>query len=131
MVISKENLILLDSEILCLHDLLITSTNVDVRRKLICLNISDYNKDKFIIHFENVLKFIFSTTEMIGEAGNEIFDWEEIPNKYNQDSFIMEEKEFAIKHNISWNENLFAVRLLLTNMSEIKIICERIDISIK
>lgn len=49
-----------------------------------------------------------------------------IPNKYVNDDFIEETKKLVIVNGGNWNDDLFAIRFLLSNMNEIKIIAETI-----
>jgi hypothetical protein len=129
MIINKDNLSVIDAGALCLHDLLIRSINFDIEMKSLNIQISDYHSDKLIIRFENVFELWFSSIKIIGgTSNNELFGWEEIPNEDNHDAFIKETKSKLLANGGHWNDSLFAVRLLLTNMSEIKVICEKISI---
>ncbi len=56
--------------------------------------------------------------------------WEAIPNQHTEDNFIEEIKNRRLANNGQWNDDLFAVRFLMADLSEIKIICESIDAGI-
>lgn len=49
-----------------------------------------------------------------------------IPNNNVDGDFIGETKKLHISNGDNWNDNLFAIRFLLSNMNEIKIISEKI-----
>ena len=129
MIIDKNNLYVIDTSDFCLHDLLISSFNYFPKLKILIIKISDYKSEKFTITFENVFEFKFSSVNRyIEDNYSELNDWEVIPNEYTKDNFIEETKEKTIENGGEWNHNLFAVRFLMSNMNEIKIISERINI---
>lgn len=112
--------------------LIIESINHNVKLKILTIKITKFNDENenltnFTLNFENVFNYSFYSCKMYdGMYNNEIFGWEEIPNNLINDNYIEETKNDFISNGGEWNDNLFAIRLLLSNLSEIKIICESI-----
>ena len=124
MLIDKKNINVIDTESLCLHDLLISSVQFNPIIKSIIINISDSNKDIYKITFINIFEFNFSSIyRNIEDHYNVLFDWELIPYKHKErDSLI------KINNNyISNDKSLILIRFLFINLDEINIVCKSIN----
>lgn len=127
MEINKYNQSIVGIGDLSFHDLLIRSIDFDVKKRELCIIISDYHKDKFSVKFEYVFDLCFTHryADIISQT-DAIIDWEEIPNEITRDYYIDEVKNTFISNGGEWNEELFAISFLLSDISKIKVICERI-----
>lgn len=129
MIINKYNQNLIDVGEICLHDLTITSFVFNPKEKEIDIVVSDSHSDLFYVNFRNVFDFLYTSLNSDRSRYFEIIlGWEEIPNEHTKDYFLENAKNTFISNSGEWNDELFAVRFLMQNMSEIKIICERIFI---
>lgn len=124
MLIDKKNINIIDTESLCLHDLLISSVQFNPIIKSIIINISDSNRDIYKITFNNIFEFNFSSiNRYIEDHYNVLFDWESIPYKHKED-----DTHIKINNNyISNYESLILIRFLFINLDEINIICKSIN----
>lgn len=127
MIINKYNKSIIDIGFLNLHDAFIESIDYNVKLKVLTIRVHKYKDSNLVLEFKNVFDFSFSSYKGInGMFNNEIFSWEEIPNDVIKDNYIEEIKKQFELNGGEWNNNLFAIRFLLTNMCEFKIICENI-----
>jgi hypothetical protein len=127
MIINKSNQSVIDTGNLNIHDAVIDMTHLDISSKTIVLTIKLEDNHKLIVNFKNVFDFTFSSWNIVQTSrGNEIYGWEGIPNSYTKDNYIDEVKKKVVVNSGEWNDDLFAIRILFTNMGEIKIVCETI-----
>jgi hypothetical protein len=126
MIINKFNQNIIGTNNLSLNDLFISSFNFLIHEKRLVVKISDEkNEDKHTIIFEKLFELRFSSINGYTQYFNEeVYEWEMIPNNFVNDNFIEETKNLYLANGRKWNEDLFAVRFLMSNMDEIKIICE-------
>lgn len=129
MEINKHNQSIVGIGDLSFHDLLIRSFDFDVKNRRLSMIVSDYHKDKFDVKFDCVFDFFFThrDADIISQT-DVILDWEEIPNQITKDNYIEEVKNTFISNGGVWNEELFAISFLLSDISKIKVICEKINI---
>lgn len=129
MIIDKSNQNLIDTGEICFHDLHIKSFVFNPKEKEINIIVSDSHSDRFYVNFKDVFDFLY-TSRNSDKSGyyDIILGWEEIPNEYTKDYYLENAKNTFISNSGEWNDELFAVRFLMVNMSEFKIICERIFI---
>jgi hypothetical protein len=126
MIINKFNQNIIGTNNLSLNDLFISSFNFLIHEKRLVVKISDEkNEDKHTIIFEKLFELRFSSINGYTQYFNEeVYEWQIIPNNFVNDNFIEETKNLYLANGRKWNEDLFAVRFLMSNMDEIKIICE-------
>ncbi len=133
MVINKENASSLGFGDLYVHDHWIRSFEFDIQEKSLTIKISEYRSApiKLVLQFKNVFELSFSSVHaVIVWAKSQVLGWEAIPNQHTEDNFIEEIKNKCLANDGLWNDDFFAVRFLMADFSEIKIICESIDASI-
>lgn len=129
MIIDKNNQNLIDTGEICFHDFHITSFVFNPQEKEINIIVSDSHSDRFCVNFKNVFDFLYTNRNSDKSRCYDItLGWEEIPNEHTKDYFLEKAKNTFISNGGEWNDALFAVRFLMVNMSEIKIISERIFI---
>ena len=129
MLIDKNNQTLIGARGLCLHDFLFQNFEFDPIKKVISMQILDNKSEIIKINFFDVLSFHF-LPPIIESENVEIFDWEEIPNQTTKDDYLNEERNILIKKGGFWSDDYFAVRFLMANLSEVKIICKTINADI-
>ena len=131
MIINRNNQNIIDTGEICFHDLFITSFVFNPQEKEIGIIVSDSHSDLFCVKLINVFDFLYTNRYPYKvKVNNMIYGWEEIPNEYTKDYFLEDVRNSFINSGGKWNDEIFAVRFLLVNMSEIKIICEEIYIDI-
>lgn len=129
MIIKKNNQNLIHTGEISFHDLNITSFVFDPKDKEINIVVSDSHSDRFYVNFKDVFDLLYTSQNSDKSRYYDIaLGWEEIPNECVKDYFLENAKNSFISNGGEWNDELFAVRILMVNMSEIKIICERIFI---
>ena len=123
MIIDKSNLNLIGSKETSIHDLVLEKTDFDLINKKIKLFVN--NMIEIVLY--NVVDMLFLNKSEFGSwRTGELWDWEEIPNSVTKDNYLFE-KENSLKECGVWNENMFAVRFLFSDLSEFKLICEKIE----
>lgn len=129
MEINKYNKNIVGMDKINFHDLLIRSFDFDVKNRELCVKITDYHTERFNVRFYNVFDFLFTHRDAdIITQNDAILDWYEIPNKVIKDNYIDEVKNVFISNGGKWNEELFAISFLLSDVSKFKVICEKIYI---
>jgi len=123
MIINKNNQDIIVTSKLGLHDMQIEKLNFDIGNSSLEIKVKKYCS----IRFRKTLKILYSPIYGFDENHkNGILAWEHIPNCVIQDEFLENTKKEIFIDGNEWNENLFAVRFLMSNFSELKIICEEI-----
>jgi len=87
------------------------------------------------VKFHGVTNFKYVTSSLLAvDLYGTLYGWEEIPNKYNPDSYLEDMKIETLSSEDSvteWNENQFAVSIIFTDMSKINIICNLIEFDVE
>ena len=126
MVINKNNQRDIGTNRASLHDLRINRICFDQINSLVEINVDGYCS----VIFHKTFQFLYTSIKgHDAEVKNEIMDREEIPNSVIQDPFLENTKKEALIQSEKWNNDLFAVRILMSNCDEIKIICEEIHLN--
>lgn len=131
MEITKENQSICGIEPSSFHDGNISLFNYDFENKELRIHITDdYSSNKnYDLKFLNVFDFCVTHRESDSiDYSNRIFDWGEIPNDYCHDNYIETVKNKNLSIGGEWNEELFAVRFMFSDISYLYVICDKIVI---
>jgi hypothetical protein len=60
------------------------------------------------------------------DHSNKIVGWFVIPNNDIQDNYLDEVRSGCVSNGWEWNEDLFAVKIRISDLSDIKVICKEI-----
>jgi|GEM_PF-2143816 len=127
MIINKKNLEIIRT--ISLHDSSMQAFHFNTKICFLAMEYLDNENNKGIIQFKNVFELCFSSIKSINGINGQLWGWEEIPNEYRKDDFLEQAKKEVLLRDIpfnKWNDELFAVRFLMSDLREIKIICEEI-----
>jgi len=111
------------------HDASIHFINFIVEESKLIIIIKEYSEVMRKIVFVNVFDWLFTRRQLDDSFYRKsLIDWFEIPNEVIQDNYLDEVRTTFIANGGQWNEDLFGVNIMVSDMSNIKVICESVRI---
>jgi len=127
MIINRENKSIIGNGELDFHDATIQFINLDIDYCNLNVVVKDRNDVSHKLFFMKVFDCLFTRKRLeSADHSNKIVGWFAIPNNDIQDNYLDEVRNAYVSNGWEWNENLFAVNIRISDMSDIKVICNEI-----
>jgi hypothetical protein len=111
------------------HDACIHLINFLIEESKLIIIINEYSEVMPKIVFVNVFDWLYTRRQLDDSFYRKsLIDWFAIPNEEIQDNYLDEVRTTYIANGSQWNEDLFGVKIMVSVMSNIKVICESVRI---